>query len=463
MTTDPPHERPFRGGRAYVVSDVRTRPVFTGALASDADLLESFVGAGEAALGTNLDPEQSVAVREELRGARHTFLRHHAAALYQELTEGFQKPRRTEALLELAAEHVPGLVPDQRAMARERTRKQSEKEGLEIDQGELIAQFLADRRSGLHLVHSMLRPKEESLARLDEFRHQGRLDLGAARAWRQGRLGVVELYNPMVLNAEDDSTTAALEIGVDLVLLDPEIEVCMLRGSVSEHPKYRGRRIFNSGINLTDLYWGRISFAEFFIPRELGYVNKIRRGIWHPDAWHQDGWAEELEGTWEKPWIMPVESHAIGGGCQLLLTADRILAERGSIATLPARKEGIIPGVANARMPIFTGDRVARQAIMAERGFRFGDDDARALCDEVVDPDDMEAAIARNAEEMVASGPVSSAANRKALRIIEEPVDDFRRYAALYCREQARCAFAPALISNLERNWRAHERTHHAH
>ncbi|MBO0708592.1 MAG: hypothetical protein J2P44_09530, partial [Candidatus Dormibacteraeota bacterium] len=75
MTTDPPHERPFRGGRAYVVSDVRTRPVFTGALASDAALLESFVGAGEAALGTNLDPEQSVAVREELRGARHTFLR----------------------------------------------------------------------------------------------------------------------------------------------------------------------------------------------------------------------------------------------------------------------------------------------------------------------------------------------------------------------------------------------------
>ncbi len=455
MTTEPP---------GHVAAGLeRRRPAFSGALAHDAALLESFVAAGEAALGGTLDPEGCAAVRGELRGARHLFLRHHAAALYEELTEGFQKSRRTEALLELAAEHVPGLVPDRNAMAHERARKQSDKEGLEIDQGELIAQFLAGRRSGLHLVHTMLRPKEESLARLEEFRHTGRLDLGAARACRQGRLGVVELYNPMVLNAEDDSTTAALEIGVDLLLLDPEIEVCMLRGSVSEHPKYGGRRIFNSGINLTDLYWGRISFADFFIPRELGYVNKIRRGIWHPDAWHRDGWEEELEGTTEKPWIMPVESHAIGGGCQLLLTADRILAELGSVATLPARKEGIIPGVANARMPIFTGDRAARQAIMAERAFRFGDEDARGLCDEVVAPDDMEAAVTRNAEQMIASGPVSTAANRKALRIIEEPVDDFRRYAALYCREQARCAFAPALISNLERNWRAHERTHHAH
>jgi thioesterase DpgC len=441
----------------------RHRPAFSGALASDAALLESFVGAGEAALGGNLDAERRAAVRGELRGARHAFLRRHAGALYQELTDGLREPHRTEALLELAAEHVPGLVPDQRAMARERAHKQSEKEGLEIDQGELIAQFLADRRCGLHLVHTMLRPKEESLARLGQFRHTGRMDLGAAHVSRQGRLGVVELYNPDVLNAEDDSTTAALEVGVDLVLLDPEVEVCMLRGSVSEHPKYRGRRIFNSGINLTDLYWGRISFAEFFIPRELGYVNKIRRGIWHPDLWQEADWEEELEGTWEKPWIMPVETHAIGGGCQLLLTADRILAEMGSIATLPARKEGIIPGVANARMPIFTGDRPARQAIMAERGFRFGDDDARALCDEVVDPDDMEAAIARNAGQMVASGPVSASANRKALRIIEEPVDDFRRYAALYCREQARCAFAPALISNLERNWQAHERRQHVH
>lgn len=438
----------------------RRRPAFAGELAGDAGRLTAFIEAGEAILDTERDDARRRAVGEELRGARHAFLRRNATALYEELTDGLLEHPRVEALLQLAAEHVPGLVPDERAMAAERSRKQSEKVGLEIDQGELIAQFLGDRRTGLHLVHSMLRPKEESLGRLDEFLRTGYLDLGTARVSRQGRLGVVEMHNPDVLNAEDDSTVPALEIATDLVLLDPEIRVCMLRGSVSQHPKYLGRRVFSSGINLTALYWGRISFADFFIPREMGWVNKMRRGVWNPDVWHEGDWGEELEATLEKPWLMPVESHAIGGGCQVLLVADRIVAERGSIATLPARKEGIIPGFANGRLAVFLGDRATRQAIMAERGFRFGDDDAQGLCDEVVDREDMEAAIERNAEQMVSSGTVSAAANRKAIRIIEEPVDDFRRYVALYCREQARCAFAPALISNLERNWRAHERRH---
>jgi thioesterase DpgC len=44
------------------------------------------------------------------------------------------------------------------------------------------------------------------------------------------------------------------------------------------------------------------------------------------------------------------------------------------------------------------------------------------------------------------------------LRISEEPLDDFRRYMAVYAREQAKCHFSPALIDNLERNWDAANR-----
>jgi len=62
-----------------------------------------------------------------------------------------------------------------------------------------------------------------------------------------------------------------------------------------------------------------------------------------------------------------VESFAIGGHCQVLLAVDYVLAEQNAFLTLPARKEGIIPGAANMRMPRFTGDRIARQAIQYER------------------------------------------------------------------------------------------------
>ena len=53
--------------------------------------------------------------------------------------------------------------------------------------------------------------------------------------------------------------------------------------------------------------------------------------------------------------------------------------------TLPARKEGIIPAMANLRMARFVGDRIARQAIMYERRIECDSEVGRMICDEVVD------------------------------------------------------------------------------
>jgi thioesterase DpgC len=167
-----------------------------------------------------------------------------------------------------------------------------------------------------------------------------------------------------------------------------------------------------------------------------------------------DDWESGLEDTTEKPWLAAVESFAIGGGCQLLLVMDRVLAEEGAYFSLPARKEGIIPGNANQRLQRFVGERVARQAIMFERSFKVRKR-ANPLCDRVVAPGAMDAAIAEDAEQLTSSGLVASAANRKMLRLTQEPLDQFRRYMAVYAREQSRCMYEPALIENLERNWNA--------
>jgi thioesterase DpgC len=49
-------------------------------------------------------------------------------------------------------------------------------------------------------------------------------------------------------------------------------------------------------------------------------------------------------------------------------------------------------------------------------------------------------------------------ANRKAIRVGQEPLGGFRRYMANYARDQAYCLYSPALIDNLERNWDAKRR-----
>jgi thioesterase DpgC len=70
----------------------------------------------------------------------------------------------------------------------------------------------------------------------------------------------------------------------------------------------------------------------------------------------------------------------------------------------------------------------------------------------------MDGAIARMVDLLTGSGMVSAASNRRAFRAGEEPLDAFRRYMAVYAREQAHCHFSPALVANLEKNWDAANR-----
>jgi len=180
----------------------------------------------------------------------------------------------------------------------------------------------------------------------------------------------------------------------------------------------------------------------------MGVVNKIFRGVARPDAVPDD-----INGTTiEKPWIAAVDAFAIGGGCQYLLVMDYVVAARDAYMTLPARKEGIIPGAANLRLARFTGDRIARQAEMYGRRLDCDSPAGALICDEIAEQAAMDAAIAGIIDGFTNSGMVSAASNRRAFRIAQEPLDAFRRYMAVYAREQAYCHFSPALIANLERH-----------
>ena len=203
----------------------------------------------------------------------------------------------------------------------------------------------------------MLRPTDAALERLDDFRATGAADLGAVHVSRRGRAGVLELRNPRHLNAEDDTTLAASECAVDLILLDPEIEVGVLRGGPVDHPRYPDARVFGAGLNLTRLYRG---------PDPVPVLRHARPRLRPQDL------PRAAPTPTEKLWIGAAETYAIGGACQLLHVVDHVIAARGCRLYLPARKEGIIPGASNLRLPRFVGDRLARQAIMSGLEFEAG-------------------------------------------------------------------------------------------
>lgn len=377
------------------------------------------------------------------------------ARLYDELTEGRTIRLRVEELLERAAAAHPDLVPGPDQIAAERGHELRDQDGIELAQGQLLAAWLADPGIGTHLIESMLRPRREAVDVLPQYASEGSVDLGAANVERQGNLGVVTLTRPERLNAENDETTVALETAVDLVLLDPTSEAGVLRGARVDHPRYRGRRVFSSGLDLSELYAGRLSYL-FFIVRELGFVAKMLRGAAEPEAGEvaEPTASPQTGEEWlEVPWLAGVETFAIGGGAQLLLVMDRVVAERDAILSLPASREGIIPGAAALRLPRFVGLSVARRSIMFDEQWPADSTEGRLLVDEAVERDGVGEAIAAAAERLLAMGPVSVLANRRALRAAQEPLHAFRAFMSTYAIEQARCLTSDALVENLERTW----------
>jgi thioesterase DpgC len=392
-------------------------------------------------------------IQAQTRAAREDFLTHHADAVYRKLTGNLARFLRVDELCYDAAKLVPGLTPTRQQVDAEADHPQGEKDGAEIDQGIFLAHVLANEAAGLHLCHAMLNPKTESIERGREFIKNGVIDFGPAKVERLGKAAVVTVHNPRFLNAEDDDTLDDTETATDIAILDPASEICVLRGDYVDHPKYSGRKIFSAGINLTHLYRGKIPFL-WYIRRDMGVVNKMFRGVASGPA----GPGEMQGGTVEKPWVAGLDAFAIGGGCQYLLAMDYVVAGSDAYMTLPARKEGIIPGAANLRLTRFVGARLARQLVMMDRRLNCDSPEGRMICDMIVPPGEMDAALKRVADDFTGSGVVSAAGNRRAFRVSEEPLDLFRRYMAVYCREQAYCHFSPALIANLEKHWNAAQR-----
>lgn len=426
-------------------------PPLGGTLDEDASVLAEQAERGERILArlpapVDRDAGQrnlTAAVFDSCRQTREQFMRRHTDAVYDVLTDGRTRRHRLTELVFAAAERFPGLVPDRGQMDEESARVQAHKEGREIDQGIFLRGILRSPTAGAHLTDTMLMASPRALALVDCYRRDGRVDLGPVLLERRAAAGHLTVRNPHCLNAEDNALIDAMETAVDLVLLDEQTHVGVLRGDVMTHPRYAGRRVFSAGINLLDLRDGRISFIEFLLRRELTYLSKIFRGLLLPPAE-----ATYAVPSLQKAWVAAVDSFAIGGGMQLLLVFDRVIAADNAYFSLPAAQEGIVPGAGNLRLGRLTGSRLARRVILSGRRIRAIDPEAALVCDEVVAEDAVDDAVEAAVQDLDNSAVV---ANRTMLALAEEPADQFRLYMAEFAFTQACRLYSEDVIGKVER------------
>ncbi|MGW7469044.1 (3,5-dihydroxyphenyl)acetyl-CoA 1,2-dioxygenase DpgC [Streptomyces xantholiticus] len=423
-------------------------PVFSGSLPADAEALTTYAAEAEKLLGRlpvkpdRTPGQQQVAaeVIDDQRRMRSAFLRHHAQQVYEELTGGLREQHSLSDLVFAAAEAFPGLAPTSAQMAAERGLCQADKDGREIDQGIFFHAMLASPQAGTHLLQALLRPTRRATSLIGEFSRTGSLRLGTVTLERVDGAAHVTMCNGRFLNAEDNQLVDDLETAVDLALLDDSVRVGVLRGGKMTHPRYQGRRVFCAGINLVDLHQGRISYVDFLLRRELGYIHKLIRGVRTDDAWPRP--------VVEKPWVAAVDTFAIGGGMQLLFAADHVVCAADAYLSLPAAQEGIVPGMANLRLTSLAGGRLSRQVILSGRKLWAHEPEARLVCDEVVDPKLMDAAVRAAAARLASPAVV---ANRHMINLAEEPVDRFRAYAAEFALEQALRLYSTDVIDKVGR------------
>jgi enoyl-CoA hydratase/carnithine racemase len=188
----------------------------------------------------------------------------------------------------------------------------------------------------------------------------------------------VTLNRPHARNAVNGEMARGLEAAIDLTESDPNIRAVILAAA--------GEKGFCAGADLAEVAAGR--------GREL--------------STERSGFAGFVRAQRSKPWIAMVGSSALGGGLELCLACDMIVAARSARFGLPEVKRGIFAGAGGAiRLPLVIPRLIALEMIAtgdpidAERAFSIG------LVNRIVADPDLQIATLALAEAIAGNAPIS--------------------------------------------------------
>lgn len=173
---------------------------------------------------------------------------------------------------------------------------------------------------------------------------------------RENRVGIITLDRPKVLNALNDEVMNALGAALTAFDADDSIGVIVIEGS---------SRAFAAGADIAVMAnWSYSDvYSSNFITRNWETIRQVR-----------------------KPVIASVAGLALGGGCELALSCDIIVAGRGAKFGLPEIKLGLLPGAGGTqRLPRAIGKAKAMDMCLSARMLDAEEADRYGLVSRVVD------------------------------------------------------------------------------
>jgi enoyl-CoA hydratase len=210
---------------------------------------------------------------------------------------------------------------------------------------------------------------------------------------RDGPVGVVTLDRPKVLNALSPALIAELTDALGGFEADAEVGAAVVTG---------GPKVFAAGADIADM-------------AERTAVDQLLRdqtGRWAPIA------------AFSKPLVAAVNGYALGGGCELALMCDLVIAGDSARFGQPEINLGIIPGAGGTqRWPRTVGKYVAMEVVLggapitAQRAYQLG------LVNRVVPAEVTVRVAIETARALAAKPPLAARLAKEAVtRALETPL-----------------------------------------
>ncbi|MFJ8537668.1 enoyl-CoA hydratase-related protein [Streptomyces sp. NPDC093591] len=226
---------------------------------------------------------------------------------------------------------------------------------------------------------------------------------------RDGAVVTVRLHRPHVLNALSGDLLAELLDALRPLDRDPEVGCFVLTGS---------EKVFAAGADI----------------REMAGKTAAEMA------------AEDYFGTWEgfttlrTPKIAAVNGYALGGGCELAMMCDLVIAGESAVFGQPEIKLGVIPGIGGTqRLTRLVGRAKAMDLILTGRTMDAREADSCGLVSRVV-PDDQVLPEAREAAATIAS--YGRAAATAARECVDQALETGLRDGLLFERRVFHALFA---------------------
>jgi enoyl-CoA hydratase len=178
---------------------------------------------------------------------------------------------------------------------------------------------------------------------------------------REGPIAVVLLNRPDALNALSDELMDELVTALEELDRDPGVRCIVLGG---------GERAFAAGADIGEL--AQASAVDLYYQRRVERWDAIR-SLW-------------------TPLVAAVSGYCLGGGCELAMSCDLIVASETAQFGQPETGLGIIPGAGGTqRLSRLVGPARAKELVWSGRHLRAEEALAIGLVDRVVPDGDLEA------------------------------------------------------------------------